>query len=44
VALRPRQTPERLAATLERAHRCAAVTRVDVGALTPDEARQLLDR
>src|SRR5512133_3338212 len=42
VALRPRQTPERLAATLERAHRSAAVTRVDLGALTLDEARQLL--
>jgi ATP/maltotriose-dependent transcriptional regulator MalT len=42
VALRPRQTPDRLASTLERAHRSAAVTRVDLGALTPDEARQLL--
>jgi ATP/maltotriose-dependent transcriptional regulator MalT len=42
LALRPRQTPERLAATLERAHRSAAVTRVDLGALTLDEARQLL--
>src|SRR5512133_2986359 len=42
VALRPRQTPERLAAPLERAHRSAAVTRVDLGALTLDEARQLL--
>jgi ATP/maltotriose-dependent transcriptional regulator MalT len=42
VALRPRQTPERLAITLERAHRSAAVTRVDLGALTLAEARQLL--
>jgi len=42
VALRPRQTPERLAITLERACRSAAVTRVDLGALTLDEARQLL--
>ena len=42
VALRPRQTPERLVITLERAHRSAAVTRVDLGALTLDEARQLL--
>src|SRR5215471_7782610 len=42
VARRPRQTPERLAITLERAHRAAAVTRVDLGALTLDEARQLL--
>jgi ATP/maltotriose-dependent transcriptional regulator MalT len=42
VALRPRQSSERLAITLERAHRSAAVTRVGLGALTPDEARQLL--
>jgi predicted ATPase len=42
VALRPRQTPERLAIALERAHRSAAVTRVDLGALTLEEARQLL--
>jgi ATP/maltotriose-dependent transcriptional regulator MalT len=42
VALRPRQTPERLAITLERAHRSAMLTRVDVGALTLGEARQLL--
>jgi ATP/maltotriose-dependent transcriptional regulator MalT len=42
VALRPRQTPERLAITLERAHRSAAVTRIDLGALTLDEAWQLL--
>jgi len=42
VALRPRQTPERLAIALERAHRSVAVTRIDLGALTLDEARQLL--
>jgi ATP/maltotriose-dependent transcriptional regulator MalT len=42
VALRPRQTPERLAITLERAQRSAAMTRIDLGALTLDEARQLL--
>jgi ATP/maltotriose-dependent transcriptional regulator MalT len=42
VALRPWQTPERLAIALERAHRSAAVTRIDLGALTLDEARQLL--
>jgi DNA-binding NarL/FixJ family response regulator len=41
-ALRPRQTPERLVAALERAHRAAALTRVELGALTPDEARELL--
>src|SRR5215475_14187476 len=42
VARRPRQTRERLAITLERADRSAAVTLVDLGALTLDEARQLL--
>jgi ATP/maltotriose-dependent transcriptional regulator MalT len=42
VALRPRQTPERLAATLQRAHRSGAVTRVDLAALTLAEAGQLL--
>jgi ATP/maltotriose-dependent transcriptional regulator MalT len=42
VALRPRQTPERLAATLERAHRAAALARVELGELTPEEARELL--
>jgi len=42
VVLRPRQTPERLAITLERAHRSATVTRVDLGALTLAEAQQLL--
>ena len=41
VALRPRQTPERLAATLERAHRVAALTRIELGDLTPEEAREL---
>jgi ATP/maltotriose-dependent transcriptional regulator MalT len=44
LALRPRQTPERLGAALERAHRAAALTRIEVGALTPDEARELLGR
>ena len=42
LALRPRQTPERLAAALERAHREAALTRVELGDLTPEEARELL--
>src|SRR5512133_1075921 len=42
VALRPRQTPERLAAALERAHREAALTRVELGALTLDETQELL--
>jgi DNA-binding NarL/FixJ family response regulator/tetratricopeptide (TPR) repeat protein len=42
LALRPRQMPERLSATLERAHRAAALTRIELGALTPAEARELL--
>jgi ATP/maltotriose-dependent transcriptional regulator MalT len=42
VALRPRQTPERFAAALERAHREAALVGVELGALTLDEARAFL--
>ena len=42
VALRPHQTPERLVPALERAHREAALERVELRALTPDEARELL--
>ena len=42
VALRPRQMPERLAAALERAHRAAALTRLELGALTAVEARELV--
>jgi ATP/maltotriose-dependent transcriptional regulator MalT len=42
VAIRPRQTPERLAAALERAHRAAALTRIELGDLSPDDARELL--
>jgi len=41
-ALRPRQTPGRLGAALERAHRAAALNRIELGALTPDQARELL--
>jgi len=36
VALRPRQLPERLSAALERAHRAAELTRIELGALTLD--------
>jgi DNA-binding NarL/FixJ family response regulator len=42
VAVRPRQAPERLAAALERAHRAGTLLRVEVGALTRVEARELL--
>lgn len=42
VAVRPRQAPGRLATALDRADRAAALTRIELGALTLDEARQLL--
>ena len=42
LALRPRQVPERLAAALARADRAAVLTRVELAALTPLEARELL--
>ena len=42
LAHRPRGMPERLSAALERAHRAAAVTRIELGALTPAEAQELL--
>ena len=42
LAVRPRQAPERVTAALERAHRAGALLRVEVGALTRGEARDLL--
>jgi ATP/maltotriose-dependent transcriptional regulator MalT len=42
MAARPRQTPERLSAALERAHRQGAMTRIELGALSPAEARAFL--
>jgi DNA-binding NarL/FixJ family response regulator len=42
VALRPRQIPERFAAALERARREDALTAVELHALTPAEASDLL--
>jgi len=42
LAVRPRQVPERLSAALERAHRAQTLTRLELGALSPEEARQLL--
>jgi ATP/maltotriose-dependent transcriptional regulator MalT len=42
VALRPRPRPERLTAALERAHRATALRRVELAALSPDEAREFL--
>src|SRR5262249_42414687 len=41
-ARRPRQTPERLGAALERANRDGELTRVELGALTAPESRELL--
>ncbi len=42
MAVRPRQLPDRLSAGLERAHRRAALTRAELGALTRAEAQELL--
>jgi len=42
LAARPRQTPERLSAPLERAHREGALTRIELGALSRAEARAFL--
>jgi DNA-binding CsgD family transcriptional regulator len=42
LALRPRQVPERMSSALERADRAAALARIELDALTPDEATELL--
>jgi ATP/maltotriose-dependent transcriptional regulator MalT len=42
LAVRPRQIPERLAATLERAHRSRTLTRVELRALTLAECEEFL--
>jgi ATP/maltotriose-dependent transcriptional regulator MalT len=42
LAVRPRQVPERLSAALDRAHRTETLIRIELGALSPEEARQLL--
>jgi DNA-binding CsgD family transcriptional regulator len=42
IAARPRQLPQRLASVLERSERDAKVVRLEVGALTRDEAEQLV--
>jgi DNA-binding NarL/FixJ family response regulator len=42
LAVRPRQMPERLSIALERVQRAAPLTRIELGALTPLEARQLV--
>jgi ATP/maltotriose-dependent transcriptional regulator MalT len=40
--VRPRQVPERLAGSLERAHRAGGLLRVEVGALNAEEAAELI--
>jgi tetratricopeptide (TPR) repeat protein len=42
LAHRPGNTPEHLSAALDRAHRAATLTRIELGALTRVEARELL--
>jgi DNA-binding NarL/FixJ family response regulator len=42
LAVRPRQAPERLSAATERAHRQGMLARVELGALTRAEARELV--
>jgi DNA-binding CsgD family transcriptional regulator len=42
LALRPHQVADRLSAALERADRAGALTRIELGALTPLEARELV--
>lgn len=42
LARRPGRGPEHLSAALERAHRAEALTRIELGALTPVEAREFL--
>jgi ATP/maltotriose-dependent transcriptional regulator MalT len=42
LAVRLRQVPERLSAALERAWRAEMLTRIELGALSPEEARELL--
>jgi DNA-binding NarL/FixJ family response regulator len=41
-AVRPRQMGERLTAAVERAHRGGTITRIELGALSPEEARELI--
>src|SRR5512132_1606013 len=42
LAVRPRQLPDRLSAALERAYREGVLTRIELGALDPVEARAVL--
>ena len=42
MAVRPRQSPERLAGAFERAHRAGRLTRLELSAFSLEEARELL--
>src|SRR3954452_15099625 len=42
MTVRPRQMGERLAAAVERAHRAGTLTRVELSALSPEEAHELV--
>jgi ATP/maltotriose-dependent transcriptional regulator MalT len=42
LSVRPNQLAERLASSLERAHRVGALTKIELGPLTPEETRMLL--
>ena len=42
LAVRPRQLGERLSAAVERAHRAGTIARIELGALSPEEARELI--
>ena len=42
LASRPLHVPERLSAALERARRADQITRIELGALSAEEARELL--
>ncbi len=42
LAVRPRQMSDRLGAALERAHRAGTVVRIELGALSPEDARELI--
>ena len=42
VAVRPRQMGERLDAAIERAHRAGTIARIELGALSLEEARELI--
>jgi ATP/maltotriose-dependent transcriptional regulator MalT len=44
LAVRPRQVPERLSTALERAWRADLLTRIELGALSAEEARELLGK